>query len=67
MTDQEFIERLGGVKTVAAFFHFKVTTVHNWIHRGIPAYIKVDYPEYFMTNEPKPLNPAESPFSKITA
>lgn len=66
MTDKEFIERLGGVKTVAAFFDFKRTTVHNWIHRGIPAQIKVDYPEYFMNKNPKPLNPNESPFTKAT-
>lgn len=55
MTDQEIIERLGGVKKIADYFDFKRTRVHNWLHRGIPKGVKVDYPEYFMTNNPKPL------------
>lgn len=55
MTDQEIIERLGGVKAIAEFFNWNVSTVHNWIHRGIPNKVKVDYKEYFLTDNPKPL------------
>lgn len=55
MTDKEIIERLGGVKAIANFFGWKYTTVHNWVHRGIPSKIKVNHKQYFMTDNPKPL------------
>ena len=64
MTDQELIKRLGGVKTISQFFNFKHNTVNNWVHRGIPAQVKVDYQEYFLTDDPKPLRVEESPFAK---
>ena len=66
MTDQELIKRLGGVKTISQFFNFKHNTVNNWVHRGIPAQVKVDYQEYFLTDDPKPLNVEESPFVERT-
>ena len=67
MTDQELIKRLGGVKTISQFFNFKHNTVNNWVHRGIPAQVKVDYQEYFLTDDPKPLRVEESPFVDRTA
>ena len=66
MTDQELIKRLGGVKTISQFFNFKHNTVNNWVHRGIPAQVKVDYQEYFLTDDPKPLKVEESPFDSTT-
>ena len=51
MTDQELIKRLGGVKTISQFFNFKHNTVNNWVHRGIPAQVKVDYQEYLKSRK----------------
>lgn len=55
MTDQEIIEKLGGVKAISEYFGFKYNTVHNWLTRGIPNRVKVDYPKQFMSNNPRPL------------
>ncbi|MBT9495348.1 MAG: hypothetical protein IV107_24005 [Paucibacter sp.] len=51
--DAQLIEDLGGAAKVAALLGFDKTKggvqrVHNWIDRGIPAAVKVAYPEIFM-------------------
>lgn len=56
MTDKEIIERLGGVGAISSFFGWNYTTVHNWLHRGIPYKIKVLHKEYFMNENPTRLN-----------
>ena len=55
MTDQEIIQKLGGVKAISEYFGFKYNTVHNWLTRGIPSQVKVDYPKQFMSKNPRPL------------
>lgn len=53
MTDSELIESLGGPTKVAEILNFDkqggVQRVQNWLSRGIPAQVKVDHPEIFLT------------------
>jgi hypothetical protein len=50
--DQKLIQELGGPLKVAELLGFEkyggVQRVQNWVTRGIPAQIKVDYPHIFM-------------------
>ncbi len=53
ITDKELIRSLGGPARVAEILKFDkshggVQRVQNWLTRGIPAQIKVDFPELFM-------------------
>jgi hypothetical protein len=53
-TDKELIESLGGATGVAKLLGYDLTKggaqkVHNWITRGIPAKVKVQHPELFIT------------------
>lgn len=51
-SDKELIEKLGGVSAVARFFGYNYNTVYNWTYRGIPPKVKVDHPDYFLTDNP---------------
>lgn len=56
MTDDgALIESLGGPAKVAELLgyekHGGTQRVHNWITRGIPSRVKLDYPELFMCQE----------------
>lgn len=55
MTDQEYIEKLGGVKAIADYLGCDYQRVHNWIRRGIPAKVKIENPNLFLTKNPKKL------------
>ena len=52
MTDSQLIENLGGPTKVAELLKFDkqggVQRVQNWLTRGIPAHVKVNYPHLFM-------------------
>lgn len=52
MTDQELIAQLGGPAKLAERLGFEkeggVQRVQNWISRGIPAQVKVDFQEIFL-------------------
>lgn len=47
-TDKETIVNLGGPAKVADLLGFSIQRVQNWMVRGIPAKVKVDYPEHFL-------------------
>ena len=51
-TDAELIKNLGGPSKVAEILCFEkaggAQRVQNWINRGIPSHIKVQYPKMFM-------------------
>jgi len=51
-TDKELIEALGGAAKVVELLGWKgrpgqVQRVHNWRSRGIPAKVRLDYPDVF--------------------
>jgi hypothetical protein len=53
MNDAELIKQLGGPAKVAALLQFDKTIggvqrVQNWMKRGIPSKVKVDFPHIFM-------------------
>jgi hypothetical protein len=48
--DSEIIAALGGVKAVAKILglgKYGAQRVQNWMHRGIPARVKLDRPDLF--------------------
>lgn len=56
MTDTEIIKSLGGPAKVAELLGFDkekggVQRVHNWMARGIPARVKLDFPYLFLTTQ----------------
>lgn len=51
MNDDKLIESLGGPTAVANLLGYKkggAQRVHNWIERGIPAKVKLQFPELFL-------------------
>ena len=54
MEDKEKIESLGGpaqlAKRLGYAKHGGVQRVHNWITRGIPYRVKVEFPELFLSH-----------------
>lgn len=57
-SDKEIIETLGGPAKVAELLGYNKPgghqRVHNWLTRGIPAKVKLSYPDIFMNrNEGK--------------
>lgn len=48
LRDKKIIEKLGGPAKVAGILSFKVQRVQNWMTRGIPASIKLEYPHLFL-------------------
>jgi hypothetical protein len=64
MTDAEIITHLGGPKKLADRLGFPqergVQRVSNWCTRGIPAAVKVQWPEIFMRRDmPEPATSAQ--------
>lgn len=57
MNDKELILSLGGATAVAKMLKFETPSgsrrVHNWMRRGIPASIKVEYPHIFLKKHKK--------------
>lgn len=54
-TDKEIIEGLGGPARVAEMLKYDkarggVQRVNNWMSRGIPASVKLEHPEIFLTS-----------------
>lgn len=54
MKDQLMIEKLGGVKAISESLGYNYTTVHNWLTRGIPAQVKLDHKDVFLSEDPNP-------------
>ena len=55
MSDAELIEKLGGPTKLAALLNFDkeaggVQRIQNWITRGIPPKVKLDYPHIFLSH-----------------
>jgi len=52
MNDSELIAHLGGPAKVATLLNWDkeggVQRVQNWITRGIPSKVKLDYPQFFL-------------------
>ena len=49
--DQELIYSLGGPSALAKRLGFaSKQRVHNWLSRGIPASVKLQYPKVFLKN-----------------
>lgn len=51
--DKQIITGLGGPTKVAKLLNFDLKhggsqRVHNWMKRGIPSKVKVDFPEIFL-------------------
>lgn len=46
--DKKIIEQLGGASQVAKLIKSSPQRVHNWKNRGIPASVKLAYPELFL-------------------
>lgn len=51
LSDSKLIESLGGVSTVANRLGYTVQRVYNWTVRGIPPYVKLEYPEIFQQEQ----------------
>lgn len=49
MHDKKIIESMGGISAVARTLGVSPQRVFNWSKRGIPAAIKVEYPDLFLT------------------
>lgn len=49
--DNQLLEELGGTGKVAARLGFSAQRVCNWRQRGIPAHIKLKFPDIFLTDE----------------
>ncbi len=48
LTDKELIIELGGASVIAKRLGLSKQRVHNWIARGIPPAIKLQYPQIFL-------------------
>lgn len=48
ITDNQIIEKLGGVNVISKNLGYPYTTVNNWKTRGIASSAKVKYPHLFM-------------------
>ena len=53
--DLERIKLLGGVDAIAKHIDASSQRVNNWTRRGIPAQVKIDYPNLFLVKNPKKL------------
>lgn len=51
MSDKEKIESLGGSTVVAKKTGYSVQRVQNWKNRGIPASVKLEFPELFLSEK----------------
>ena len=48
LNDKEIILKLGGSTKVAELLGLKKQRIQNWMVRGIPASIKLEYPHLFL-------------------
>lgn len=57
MNDSQLIDYLGGAAKLAATLKMKPPggrfRVQNWKTRGIPAKVKLEYPEIFLRKKPR--------------
>ena len=62
--DRALITKLGGPAKVAELLHWEkyggVQRVQNWMSRGIPASVKVQFPAIFMPELATPPQPTEA-------
>ncbi|MCK9994097.1 MAG: hypothetical protein Dbin4_02617 [Alphaproteobacteria bacterium] len=62
--DIEIIERFGGPAKVARMLGYQrsggTQRVFNWMSRGIPARVKLEHPEMFLSPRPAPHTAGES-------
>ena len=59
MSDKELIMKLGGVNVVSNYLGLSYQCVFNWLSRGIPAQVKLDHRDIFLTDDPQPLQDLE--------
>ena len=59
MSDKELIMKLGGVSVVSSYLGLSYQCVFNWLSRGIPAQVKLDHRDIFLTDDPQPLEDVE--------
>lgn len=59
MKDKDLIMKLGGVGAVSAYLGVSYQCVFNWLARGIPAQVKLDHRDIFLTDDPQPLEEVE--------
>ena len=59
MSDKEIIMKLGGVNVVSSYLGLSYQCVFNWLSRGIPAQVKLDHRDIFLTDDPQPLEDVE--------
>lgn len=59
MSDKELIMKLGGVNVVSNYLGLSYQCVFNWLSRGIPAQVKLDHRDIFLTDDPQPLEDLE--------
>ena len=51
--DKSLITQLGGTSVIAKKLGISKQRVHNWLNRGIPASIKLAYPNMFLKKKVK--------------
>nr|DAY13519.1 MAG TPA: Putative antitoxin of bacterial toxin-antitoxin system, YdaS/YdaT [Caudoviricetes sp.] len=54
MDDRKIIISLGGPTKIAKILGCSPQRVQNWIYRGIPARVKLEYPELFQVRASRP-------------
>ena len=59
MSDKELIMKLGGVNVVSNYLGLSYQCVFNWLSRGIPAQVKLDHRDIFLTDDPQTLEDVE--------
>ena len=59
MNDKDLIMKLGGVGAVSSYLGVSYQCVFNWLTRGIPAQVKLDNRDVFLTSDPQPLEVPE--------
>ena len=59
MKDKELIMKLGGVNVVSNYLGLSYQCVFNWLSRGIPAQVKLDHRDIFLTDNPQLLEDVE--------
>lgn len=69
MNDSELIAHLGGPAKLAERLGYVkeggVQRVQNWISRGIPAQVKIDFQEIFLNQSSNTASPAPTPHQAV--
>ncbi len=58
--DRQLIDAHGGASSLAKRLKFESQRVQNWKVRGIPAKVKLDFPELFLVKPAQKSKPAHS-------